>query len=106
MRILRYALLGLLALAALVAGTAPLAHAATFTVAKTADTNDGICDSDCSLREAIRAADALAGADTITLPAGTYTLSIAGTAEDANATGDLDITDDLTITGASAAATT
>ena len=31
---------------------------------------------------------------------GTYTLTIAGTGEDAAATGDLDITDDLTITGA------
>lgn len=29
------------------------AHAATLTVTKTADTNDGICNSDCSLREAI-----------------------------------------------------
>ena len=27
--------------------------AATFTVTKTADTNDGVCDTDCSLREAI-----------------------------------------------------
>lgn len=29
---------------------------ATFTVTKTADTNDGVCDSDCSLREAVVAA--------------------------------------------------
>ena len=29
------------------------ANAATLTVTKTADTNDGVCDSDCSLREAI-----------------------------------------------------
>lgn len=28
-------------------------NAATLTVTKTADTNDGVCDSDCSLREAI-----------------------------------------------------
>ncbi len=77
------------------------AYAATFTVTKTADTNDGTCDGDCSLREAIGAANALAGADTITVPAGTYTLSIAGDTEDANATGDLDITDDLTISDAS-----
>ncbi len=39
--------------------------AATFTVTKTADTNDGTCDADCSLREAIVAANAAAGADTI-----------------------------------------
>ena len=29
------------------------AQAATFTVTKTADTNDSVCDKDCSLREAI-----------------------------------------------------
>ncbi|MBS1794665.1 MAG: CSLREA domain-containing protein [Acidobacteria bacterium] len=33
---------------------------------KTADTNDGVCDADCSLREAITQANALPGADTIT----------------------------------------
>ncbi len=33
-------------------------HAATFTVTKTADTNDGVCNADCSLREAIGAANA------------------------------------------------
>lgn len=81
------------------------AFAATFTVTKVADTNDGVCDADCSLREAITAANASAGADTITVPAGTYTLSIAGTGEDANASGDLDITDDLTINGAGNTAT-
>ena len=32
--------------------------AETFTVTKTADTNDGICDTDCSFREAIAAANA------------------------------------------------
>ena len=78
------------------------AQAATFTVTKTADTNDGFCDADCSLREAIIATNALPGADTITVPAGTYTLSIAGTFEDAAATGDLDITDELTFSGAGA----
>src|SRR3989338_3055741 len=76
------------------------AFAATFTVTKTADTNDGVCDADCSLREAIGAANALPGADVITLPAGTYTISIGGTGEDLNATGYLDITGDLTISGA------
>lgn len=35
-------------------------------VTKTADTNDGTCDNDCSLREAISAANLNAGADTIT----------------------------------------
>ena len=45
------------------------------------------------------------GADTITLPSGIYTLSIAGADEQAAKTGDLDITDDLTISGAVEATT-
>ncbi|MCA9110275.1 MAG: hypothetical protein KDA52_10025, partial [Planctomycetaceae bacterium] len=53
-----------------------------------------------SLRAAIMEANAFAGADDITLPAGTFTLSIVGTWEDAGASGDLDILDDLMITGA------
>ena len=74
-------------------------------VTKIADTNDGVCDiADCSLREAIGAANALPGADTIVFDAsvvpGTFTLTIPGANEDANASGDLDITDDLTINGA------
>lgn len=45
------------------------------------------------------------GTDTIAVPAGTYTLTIAGTAEDAAATGDLDLSSKLTITGAGPATT-
>ena len=86
-----------------------VAHAATITV----DTPDDELnsDGDCSLREAIQAANtdavvdactAGSGADTINVPAGTYTLSMAGANEDANASGDLDITGALTITGAGA----
>ena len=45
-------------------------------------------------------ANAFAGADNIELPAGTYAISISGAGEDESATGDFDITDDLTITGA------
>ena len=58
-----------------------------------------------SLRSAIQRTNALAGADMINLPAGTYTLTRAGANEDLAATGDLDITDDLTITGAGASKT-
>lgn len=39
--------------------------AATYTVTKIADTNDGLCDADCSLREAVSAANATADNDTI-----------------------------------------
>jgi CSLREA domain-containing protein len=41
------------------------ANAATFTVTKVADTNDGVCDTDCSLREAIASANTAASNDTI-----------------------------------------
>lgn len=57
----------------------------------------------CSLREAIEEANAAAGVDTIMVPAGTYTLTIANATangENANATGDLDITDGVSIVGA------
>ena len=52
-----------------------------------------------SLRSAIMAADASGGSNTIKLRNGTYTLTIAGANEDASATGDLDITGNLTIKG-------
>jgi|GEM_PF-2415435 len=66
-------------------------------------------DGDCSLREAIEAANsdtavdgcpAGNGSDKINLPAGTYDFSIPGTAEDLNQTGDLDISSDILIIGA------
>lgn len=76
-----------------------------FVVSKTNDTNDGTCDADCSLREAIRAANAQTGADLIILPPGTYSLTITG--NDANAaTGDLDITQELAIMGTGSPADT
>ncbi len=49
--------------------------------------------------------NALSGPNKIFVPAGKYALTIAGAAEDAAATGDLDITDDLTIGGAGAPST-
>jgi hypothetical protein len=52
-----------------------------------------------SLRSAIQAADARGGSNTIILPGGTFTLTIAGAGEDAGASGDLDITRNLTIKG-------
>lgn len=65
---------------------------------------DGICaasDGKCSLRAAIQETNAWPGADVIRLPAGTYQITIPGISEDRAATGDLDVTDDLTINGAS-----
>lgn len=83
------------------ADAAPL----TYTVTKTTDTADGTCNADCSLREAITAANANSGQDTVVIPAGTYGLSIVSTNEDANADGDLDITDAVIIRGAGIGAT-
>ena len=62
--------------------------------------SDGI-----SLREAIIATNNDLGADEILLPAGQYTLSLLGTDEDYGANRDLDIRDDLTITGTGALST-
>jgi len=65
---------------------------------------NGICDDgfgNCPLRAAIQESNALGGAHTITLPAGTITLSVAGINEDACATGDLDVTSNITINGVS-----
>jgi len=86
--------------------TASPAEAANFTVTKTADTSDGGCDADCSLREAVIAANTTPGVDMITVPAGTYTLTIQGANEDQSATGDLDISEEVTINGAGSDATT
>jgi CSLREA domain-containing protein len=72
---------------------------------------DGVCATAtgvCTLRAAIQQANAVTGATpaiTIVLPAGTYVLTIPGAAEDAAATGDLDITQTVLITGAEAATT-
>jgi CSLREA domain-containing protein len=73
-------------------------------VTKTADTNDGSCDAlDCSLREAVIAANATAEAEVIVVPAGTYALTLYGPGEDAAATGDLDIMAGVVISGGGAA---
>ncbi|MBL8093191.1 MAG: CSLREA domain-containing protein, partial [Anaerolineales bacterium] len=98
---LRWALLPAL-VGGLALGGVPAVYATQITVTTTTDELNA--DGDCSLREAIVAANtntavdacpAGSGADTITLPAGTFTLSLAGINENAAATGDLDIVDDL-----------
>lgn len=52
---------------------AQTAQASIVTVTKTNDTDDGSCDTDCSLREAVLYSEQ---ADTIVVPPGTYTLSL------------------------------
>jgi uncharacterized repeat protein (TIGR01451 family) len=106
----------------LIALSAAVAYADTITVTTTDDVVDaggGDCDaimpgdlpgtdSLVSLREAICAANNNPIPDTINLGAHTYELSIEGTWEDANATGDLDILyggNDLTIVGEGASNT-
>ncbi|TMB18127.1 MAG: CSLREA domain-containing protein [Deltaproteobacteria bacterium] len=97
----------------LLAATITGAQAATFTVDTTTDgvdavPGDGVCATAagaCSLRAAVQEANALEGPDTIDLPAGTYVLTLAGPAEDESASGDLDVHETLTITGAGAATT-
>jgi len=69
---------------------------------------DGCTPGSCSLREAITLANSLAGPDRILLPATPglpLQLSIPGASENANATGDLDVLDDLEIIGTGAATT-
>lgn len=88
--------------------------AATIIVDEQTDDDPTVSNGSCSLREAIIAANTNAavdscsagvGADTITLPFGNYTLTIAGAGEDLSYTGDLDILEDLTINGAGKATT-
>ena len=55
-----------------------------------------------TLRQYIQNANAIPGPTTATVPAGTYSLDIAGTDEDAALTGDLDVTESLTLIGAGA----
>jgi CSLREA domain-containing protein len=67
-----------------------------------ADVGNGICRDaagKCTLRAAIMQANFHAGADTISLPAGTFKLTRHGN-DDMAVLGDLDITDSVTIEGA------
>ncbi|NJN15410.1 MAG: CSLREA domain-containing protein, partial [Oscillochloris sp.] len=70
------------ALAPLLLMTPQAVQAATFTVNSSADPGDGTCDgTECTLREAITAANATAGADTITFAipgAGPHEIVLAG----------------------------
>jgi len=89
------------------------ALAFTFTVDDSNDVidnniGDGICATAgavCTVRAAVQEANSWPGADTIVIPAGTYNLTIAGAGETAAATGDLNISEDVTIKGAGSATT-
>ena len=101
------ALRGALVAALALTLSAPAALAAPFTVDSTADAvdanpGDGTCATAsalCTLRAAVQETNALAGADEITVPPGSYDLTVATRGEDAAAAGDLDVVDELTITG-------
>lgn len=73
------------------------------------ETIDGVCatalagpaEGACSLRAAIQEANSNVDSSAISVPDGTYALTITGADEDAAATGDLDVTSRLTIFGSS-----
>jgi CSLREA domain-containing protein len=106
-------IISLLAILLAQVGVTPAAASANFTVnsaidAVDANPGDGVCATSlgqCTLRAAIQETNALSGADTITLPAGTYTLTLPGANEGNAATGDLDVKDNLTIVGAGSGVT-
>lgn len=95
----------LLFLASLVFASGP-AVAASFAVnsvidARDSNAGDGVCSTSsgaCSLRAAIEETNALSGADTITLPAGIYLITLAD-GDDKAERGDFDVTDAVTIIG-------
>jgi CSLREA domain-containing protein len=101
----RLAILCVLVLAAFVP---PLPSASAggdnYVVTKTADTNDGLCNADCSLREAVIAANG-GLSPTISIPAGVYVLDLVGAGENDAATGDLDLRGGMIIGGAGAGKT-
>ena len=82
------------------------AGAATFQVTRTDDpAPDGCTRHDCSLREAVLAANTLAGADVIVLGAATYTLSRTSSEPAVDSRGPLVIREALEIRGAGGGAT-
>jgi CSLREA domain-containing protein len=101
---------GTLIAAVILAAGASVARGATFTIDDTADLvdqtpGDGVCATvatTCTLRAAIQEANALPGKDDIVVKddlVGNITLTIPGAGEDAAATGDLDITEDVDMNG-------
>ena len=97
-----------------VMGSSAVASATTFTVndqsdaplASAGDTNCASTDAGaCTLRAAVQAADNTGGANTISLPAGTYTMTQPATSSNDPSNGDLDVNNNgnntsITLTGA------
>ncbi|HET7012248.1 MAG TPA: choice-of-anchor Q domain-containing protein, partial [Anaerolineales bacterium] len=102
---MRWLFLSMAILISLAFGPSP--QSATFTVESNLDEvdalpGDGVCASAsgaCTLRAAVMETNALAGDDHIVVPPGLYPLTIEGPSEDGSATGDLDILDNLSISG-------
>lgn len=81
-------------------GIAAICEQTELVVTKPDDTNDGICTADdCSLREAVITSNDCPGTQTIRIPNGLYSLTLTGADEDMSRTGDLDIRDDVIISG-------
>lgn len=92
------------------------AGAAVFTVNDTTDapnSTSAVCDTgnhstrnpDCTLRGAVQAADAVGGSSTITVPAGTYALTMKPAGTDDVTSGDLNVSAAITIQGSGASGT-
>ncbi len=105
--------LAILAAALCTSAAALPAAAATFQVNATIDAVDatwgnGVCATaagKCTLRAAIQEANALAGVDTVKVPAGVYRLTLLGKAETLSATGDLNIRRSMRLEGAGPSST-
>lgn len=90
-----------LALVALVLLAATTSRAAVYTVTQTTDSNFPNPDPTIlSLRGAVDKANQHPGLDLIIIPEGTYSLTIPGSGDDTNLSGDLDILDPVIIQGA------
>ncbi|MFN7952699.1 MAG: thrombospondin type 3 repeat-containing protein [bacterium] len=81
-------------------------EAATYVVTKVENTQDGVCDGDCSVREAVDTANSTPGPDTIVVPRGIYSLGIpAPVGEPVPTSAILNLTDDVEIRGIDADST-
>src|SRR4051812_358242 len=102
------------ALVAALCAAVPAHAAQTITVGGTGDTVDaspanGVCEAPCTLRAAVQTANGAgsAGLDTIVIHTGTYDRSTGGVdGADPAATGDLDLAENVTITGDGQSSTT